>query len=151
MLTDLCQELKNWFDRDMPKVFGKFVVRDNEIFFINYTGTEKPLTDFGLVDNQYFRVIGSKFNDGVHQYPASDLADETFDGAVWFMAIPQAVIVLDRRIEDWNTKYGEVASSPYISESFGGYSRTLASSNGGSKATSWQGVFKSDLNKWRKL
>lgn len=151
MLTDLCQELRNWFDRDMPKLFGTFSIHDNEIYKVE-DGVEKPLSSYGLADNQYFRIIKSVFNDGVHQYPVADLSDETFDGAVWFMAIPPSVISLNERIDEWLNKYGEATSSPYVSESFGGYSRTLAISSGnGAGANTWQGMFKSELNKWRKL
>ena len=151
MLTDLCQELKNWFDRDMPKLYGTFTIHNNDIFIIE-NGVEVSISSKGLADGQYFSIIKSVFNDGVHQYPASDLNDEQFDGAVWFMAIPHSVILLDIKITEWQEKYAEVASSPYVSESFGGYSRTLkTSSSDGSNPTTWQGVFRSELNKWRKI
>lgn len=150
MLTDLCQELKNWFDRDLPKYFGAFSIHDNQVFYINYANAEISLSDLGLAENQFFRIVGSKFNDGVHQNPAVDLTDETFNGAVWFMAVPPSVLILDKRIEDWKAKYEDTTLSPYVSESFGGYSRTLAkSSNGGS--VSYKTVFKSELNRWRKI
>ena len=149
MLTDLCQELRNWFDRDMPKLFGTFSIHDNEIYKVE-DGVETPLSSYGLADNQYFRVVKSVFNDGVHQYPVADLSEEQFDGAVWFMAIPPSVISLSNRIDEWRGKYEEVTSSPYVSESFGGYSRTLATGNG-SGSNTWQSTFKSELNRWRKL
>lgn len=155
MLTDLCQELKNWFDRDKPKYFGHFTIHDNDIFFVNYSDTEISLSELGLATNQYFRIIGSVFNDGVVKYATTDLQNltsEAFDGAVWFMAVPPAVIILNKHIDDWNSKYGDDALSPYISESFGGYSRTLAkSSGGGVSGASWQSAFKSELNRWRKI
>lgn len=156
MLTDLCQELKNWFDRDKPKFFGKFTVHDNQVFYVNYADEEIPLSELGLAENQYFRIIGSVFNDGVIKYDTSTLGtltEETFNGAVWFMAIPPAVIVLDRRIEDWKTKYGDDALSPYTSESFGGYSysKSSSSSGAGSNPNGWRAMFKDELNKWRKI
>ena len=40
MLTDLCQELKNWFDRDKPKFYGKFAIHDNDIFYVEIGDTE---------------------------------------------------------------------------------------------------------------
>lgn len=153
MLTDLCQELKNWFDRDLPKYFGAFSIHDNQVFYINYANAEISLSDLGLAKNQFFRIVGSKFNDGVVKYDAitlQNLTEEEFRGAVWFMAIPPSVLILDKRIEDWKAKYEDTTTSPYISESFGGYSRTLAKSSDGSSVT-WQKAFKSDLNRWRKI
>lgn len=142
MLTELCQELRNWFDRE--RHVGTFTITGGNI-----------TADF-LQEGQYFRIMGSIFSDGVHQYPAADLPDETFEGAVWALAIPQAVINLSAEIDTWQTKYGGadgVATSPFASESFGGYSYSKAtfSSSGGSGAATWQSVFKQQLNKWRKL
>lgn len=142
MLTELCQELRNWFD--LERHTGTFEI------------TGGNLTADFLREGQYFRIMGSIFSDGVHQYPAADLPDETFEGAVWALAIPQAVINLSAEIDTWQTKYGGadgVATSPFASESFGGYSysKTTFSSSGGSGAATWQTVFKSRLNAWRKM
>lgn len=142
MLTELCAELKNWFDRDQPKWYGQFNIENGAI-------------ELDLQDGQYFRIIGSVFNDGVHQYPADDLTDETFCGAVWAMAVPPAVIALSAEIDAWQTQYDAVLKSPYTSESFGGYSYTRASggSSGGvsNDTPSWQSTFASRLNQWRKI
>lgn len=157
MLTELCQELKNWFDRGMPKYFGKFSIHDADIYFVNSVGEETSLSQLELLGNQYFRIIGSVFNDGVHKYTATELealAEEQFDGAVWLMAVPPSVILLANNISQWQTDYGNASKSPYVSESFGGYSRTLATGGtgtGGASASTWQGAFRSELNKWRKL
>lgn len=45
-----------------------------------------------LQEGQYFRVVGSVFNDGLYQYPTKDMIDEIFDGAVWALAVPKAVL-----------------------------------------------------------
>lgn len=142
MLTELCQELRNWFDRE--RHFGTFEISGG------------VLTAPFLVEGQYFRIIGSVFNDGVHKFGTDVLEDETFDGAVWALGIPQAVINLSAEIDTWQAKYGAadgVAMSPFASESFGGYSYSKASgsSSGGSGGVSWQSVFRSRLNAWRKL
>lgn len=144
MLTELCQELKNWFDVD--RRFGTFVIEDGE------------LSASFLQAGQYFRIVGSVFNDGVYQYPAAELNDETFDGAVWAMAVPPDVIALADEIEAWCAKYqgaDSAAMSPFASESFGGYSYSKGSggsSSGGSGGSgSWQGAFASRLNLWRKI
>lgn len=148
MLTELCQELRNWFERD--KYIGTFTIENGQI----------SMPDGSIQSGQYFRIIGSVFNDGVHKYEpdsedAEELIDEIFEGAIWTMAVPPAVIDLSERISAWVSTYGEVVSSPYSSESFGGYSYQKASSGRGygdsSAAPSWQSTFASELNKWRKI
>lgn len=150
MLTELCQYLKNWFDRGQPKYYGKFEVKDGSVTSFNDG-------DMGILDGQYFRIQGSVFNDGVHKNPPSGLTDETFDGAVWLMAVPPSAISLAAEIEEWQKKYASVdsaAMSPYQSESFGGYSYSKSgggSADGTTNAGTWQGVFASRLNPYRKL
>lgn len=147
MLSELCHELNNWFDRS--RYFGKFEISDGII--------SKSEGRMKLQNGQYFRIIGSVFNDGVHKYPADDLIDENFEGAIWAMAIPQEFLLLAKDIDDWQKKYGGIdseAMSPFASESFGGYSYSKSgggASDGSSNAGTWQGVFASRLNKWRKI
>ena len=101
---------------------------------------------------QYFRIVGSVFNDGVYRYGDDlQLTDETFNGAVWALAIPKPVIDLANEIEAWETKNGEVASGVYQSESFGGYTYTKATDAATGGAVSWQSAFRSRLNAWRKV
>jgi hypothetical protein len=145
-LTELCNELNNWFDKD--RIFGVFKIADGEL-----TG----MSDY-LQEGQYFRIVGSIFNDGVHKHPVTGLVDEVFDGAVWLMAVPPSVVDLSVKINEWENKYGgvdSVAMSPFQSESFGGYSYTKKSGGGSDNsadtAGSWQGAFASELNKWRKI
>lgn len=111
--------------------------------------------DTFLQDGQYFRVIGSVFNDGVWQYPTSELMDESFEGEVWALAIPPRLSHLADDIDAWMAKNKDIVESPYQSESFGGYSYTKASGNmsgnGGNTTASWQEVFGAQLNQWRKL
>ena len=146
MLTELCQELRNWFELD--RRYGTFTISGGTL-----------TADF-LKPGQYYRIKGSVFNDGVHCYCESDLeADEVFVGEVWAMAIPKAVIELDEQIDEWRAKYESAdsqAMSPFQSESFGGYSYSKgnASSASGSAATTptgWKAVFASSLNRWRKI
>ena len=108
MLTELLAEIRNYFEVPNGRHFGKFEISGGSI---------APL-DF-LQDGQYFRIIGSVFNDGVYQYPATSLTDEVFDGAVWSMAVPPSVIDLAAEIEEYN-KSDAGKASPYTSESFGG-------------------------------
>lgn len=149
MLTEICQEIKNWFDRNQPKYHGRFEVKNNIVYF---KGQELPIQN-----GQYFRIIGSVFNDGVH-LRSSDLINESFSGSVWLMAVPCAVIDLSTEIKEWQNKYGGVDSenmSPYNSESFGGYSYSKSgggSSDGSNTGTgTWQSTFAKRLNAWRKI
>lgn len=144
MLTELCQELRNWFVRE--KFFGTFTIENGAL----------AAPEGSLQDGQFFRVIGSVFNDGVHKYGTGgdELTDEVFEGAIWSMAVPPAVIDLSERIGKWETQYGEAVLSPYSSESFGGYSYVKASAgqgNAGSSSPTWQSTFAGELNKWRKI
>ena len=137
MLTELCKAINNWFDKE--RYFGTFKVTDGVI-----TG------DFSLQDNQYFRIVGSVFNDGVYQYPATELVDETFDGAIWAMAVPSEVIELSTEIDEWlaSDDVKSAAQSPYTSESFGGYSYSKETGSDGS--FSWQAHFAGKLAMWKK-
>lgn len=137
----LCQHLNNYFDHE--RRFGTFEISG---------GT---LEIEGAQNGQYVRIVGSVFNDGVYQYPLSNLTNETFDGAVWLLAIPKIIVDMVGEIDDWQNANADVLSSPYQSESFGGYSYTKASGgsiqNGGSGILTWQSFFKSRLDEWRKI
>lgn len=121
-------------------VFGKFTISGGNIM---------PL-DF-LKEGQYFRIVGSVFNDGLYQYGDKDVAfiDETFTGAVWAMKIPPAVIALAAEIEAYNNSEAAKPSA-FVSESFGGYSYTRATGKDGLQV-GWQDAFRKQLDKWRKI
>lgn len=151
-LTALCRELKNYFTQDDDKHFGEFVITNGAIDLSNLVNSGS------LQSGQYFRIVGSVFNDGVYQYPVTGLTDETFDGAIWSMkgeGLSAALALLDD-INAWETKYhgeGSNIDSPYTSESFGGYSYSKGSGNSsaGGDAGSWQNQFHSRLNSLRKI
>ena len=147
MLTELCQELRNWFD--IIRYEGTFTISGGAL-----------TADF-LQPNQYYRIIGSIFNDGVHKYGDNKdvLTDETFVGSVWALGIPKAVIDLAAEIAAWKAKYEDLnsqAMSPFQSESFAGYSYSKGNTSSASGAaastpTGWKSVFASNLNRWRKI
>ena len=139
MLEQVLMNIRTWFTVDGGIHSGTFTIEDG--------GITLPF----LANGQYFRIIGSVFNDGLHQYPASDLKAETFDGTVWALAVPQAVIELSSEIEAWEKKNGDASVSPYQSESFGGYSYSKATDSASGGAVTWQSAFRSRLNAWRKL
>lgn len=141
MLEELMRECRNWFVAPNGVHHGVFTIKDGSISL--------PF----LVEGQYFRIIGSVFNDGVYKYGAGSLTDETFDGTVWALAVPAAFISLVEDVEEWRNQYESAANSPFQSESFAGYSYTMKSeiaAQGGS-ANGWHGAFSARLNKWRKL
>lgn len=109
----------------------------------------------GLLDGQWYRIEGSYLNDGVHQHPADDLSDETFDGTISMMAPPKAFLSVVEDIAAWQEANGSAADSPYASESFGGYSYTLKSDSGAQSGsgglTGWRLAFRDRLNPWRKM
>lgn len=138
MLADLCKQLNNWFD--YKRVFSTFTISG---------GT---FTVEGAQDGQYIRICDSVFNDGVYQYPVSGLTDETFEGVVWLMAVPQEVVDLSAEIDAWTEKYSDVMQSPYQSESFGGYSYSKGSSTGSDgTGTTWSDIFADRLRRWQKI
>ena len=138
-MTELCAYLRNYFVKD--KVIGGFTIENGSL----------DVSLFSILDGQYFRIVGSTLNDGVYKYPETHLKDEVFDGEIWLLAIPPAVVDLSQEIDDWANKYGETVSSPFTNESFGGYSYSKPGLGSGSGAISWQQVFFDKLKLWRKL
>ncbi len=135
MLDEILRHLRNYFVCSVKR--GTFEIKN---------GIIAPLD---LPNEQYFRIVGSVFNDGVYQYPASGLTDEVFEGEIWAMAVPSALIALADEIKAYNES--DMAKvSPYDSEAFGGYSYTRAADEHGA-ALSWERLFAGKLNKWRKL
>ena len=112
-----------------------------------------------IPDGAWYRIQGSMLNDGLHQHPATDLNDETFDGTVTVCAIPKALLNVVEDIADWiehyNTARENLQDSPFASESFGGYSYSIRSdltaNNASGGLTGWQAEFASRLNPWRKI
>lgn len=139
MLTELCGVLRNWFETD--RISGTYTVENGSIAL--------PF----LQEGQFFRIVGSVFNDGVHRYPDFGMLDETFDGSIWPMAVPAAVLKLDEDINAWQEKNGEAAASPFTSESFGGYSysKSASGSAAASGGVTWQSTFRARMNQWRKI
>ena len=104
MLTELCAEVRNYFCKESDIYFGKYEISGGSI---------SPLAF--LKEGQYFRIVGSALNDGVYKYPTSDLADESFEGAVWAMNVPPSFIALADKIKAFNeSEAGKL--SAYTSE-----------------------------------
>jgi len=162
----LCAETHNYFDTH--REFGIFTIKDGVISL--------PFLEIG----QFFRIVGSKWNDGVYIYDGQfivrsktweeltdktwesikdkswgdlvehDLVDESFRGAIWAMNMPRAFLDLSREISVYCES--EMAKpSPYQSESFAGYSYTKATNASGVADNSWQNVFKTKIDRFRKM
>lgn len=141
MIEQICDYIHNYFIKEVYR--GTFTIENGSLS-----------VDF-LQEGQYFKIIGSIFNDGVFQHSNDTLTDESFEGEVWAMAVPPAVIAIATEAEEWENEYGDKVNSPFQSESFGGYSYSKASGNGGNNggtaSYSWKDVFGSRLNHWRKI
>lgn len=135
MLEQILSYLNNWFLVDVYE--NKYIVKDGEIAL--------PFLQSG----QYFRIIGSVFNDGLHQYQSDYLFDEEFDGVVWALAVPRDIASIAEEMELWQAKNGEAVSGPYQSESFGGYSYSKVTGSKGSLLTVFD-VFSSRLSAYKK-
>lgn len=137
MLEEILRHLNNWFLRE----------RHEGAFTVEKGGLVLPF----LQEGQYFRIVGSIFNDGLHRYPAENLTEETFTGSVWALAVPPAVVSLAEEIAAWQVKQGAAALSPYQSESFTDYSYTRATDAQTGGALTWQAAFRGRLNVWRRI
>lgn len=135
MLEQILEHLHNWFIVPDGIHHGQFEVKGSSI--------ELPFISSG----QYFRIFGSVFNDGLHQYPATDLVDEEFTGTVWALAVPRQVVRLADDVKAWCEKN---QPSAYTSESFGGYSYSKATGSNGAPI-GWHEVFRQQLNPYRKI
>lgn len=146
MLTEICKYLRNWFERD--RWLDTFQISGGVLCYENGDPVE-------MLDGQYFRIIGSVFNDGVHQNGDSLTDEPEFKGSVWPMAVPPDFLALVSDIADWIKNNSAALNSPYSSESFGNYSYSLrgsGSTNGtDSGGVSWQSQFSSRLAPWRKI
>lgn len=139
-LEQVLAYIHNYFVVDTHR--GKFEVNNNSVD-----------VDF-LQTDQYYKIEGSIFNDGVYKFGSEqDMTDETFDGKILSMAVPKGVLSVCSEIDNWMLKYGDIQNSPYMSESFGGYSysKSLGFGKNSGSSTTWQTVFASKLNQWRKL
>jgi len=146
MIGQVCAYIHNYFNED--PVTGKALIYPGK-----YTIQDGSITLPFLQYGQYFRVFGSKFNDGVHEY-GDALTDETFEGVIWEMRPPQAFLDMVAEIEDWMDKYGDTMHNPYQSEDVIGVYRYTKMTTGkvtGDYIATWQNVYKDQLKEWRKL
>lgn len=151
MLQNVCEYIHNYFIKASQR--GSYEITNGMISL--------PFVKEG----QRILIVGSDLNDGIYTYHSAGikddddaeevgLHDETFAGTICALAVPPAVVALSGEIKLWVAKYGDVVNSPYTSENvIGVYSYTKGSRNGIGEATpiSWQDMFGSELNRWRKV
>lgn len=134
-VPELCLYTRNFFDRYDEPTAGEFT----------FTADTVPA---GVSAGQYFLVCGSLFNDGVHQAGEDDLIPETFTGTVQPMRVPPAFVDLARKITDYDAKLP--SGGVYVSQSFNGWSGTMATGSDGLPADGLT-HYRKEINQWRKL
>ena len=142
MIGQVCAECKNYF-----------VQPDVDIHVSNYTVSDGQIGPVPFLrDGQFYRIVGSVFNDGVYQRGVDDLSlvDEEFFGAVWAMRVPPAFVALVSKMDAWQKANAAALSGPYQSESFGGYSYSKGTSSSGGAWTVFD-QFESRLRAFRRL
>ena len=134
-LYEVMESINNTFATD-KQVIDSFTIEDG-------------ILDLPFVKNgQYVLIEDSAFNDGVYQYPLEDLEDESFLGIITVLSPPKTFLAVVEEIKQFRKENPMTSSA--VSESFGGYSVTRATGLRGGVA-SWEDVFRSRLNKWRKI
>lgn len=147
-MLELCLECRNFHKPDIYP--GTYTISGSVI---------EPLPD--IPDGAWIRIVGSTLNDGVYQYPAANLTDEEFHGAVWLMHVPPDFVSLLDDINAWEAANveavadatAEILAGPYASESFAGYTYTKKTSIG-DVPTTWNDPrlgFSRRLARWRKV
>ena len=147
-MDELCGFVRNYFLKDyrIPEAYihkGSFRIANGRIQSLPF-----------LVSGQWFRIKGSRLNDGVYQYPNATLQNEEFEGQIWEMYVPTDFESLRTEINDWLTNNADALNGPFQSESFGGYSynRGYVSKGSGSVvAPGWQTQFSTRLSRFRRL
>lgn len=158
MLQQVCEHIHNYF-----------IAKDSSgrprVYTADYSIVAGGISLNFLKEGQRFLITGSDLNDGVYTWhaagimndddtEAAGISDEDFRGAVCALAVPPSVLALVSDIRDWDSKYGGIVNNPYSSETVNGvysYTKTVKSDEAGGGGYSWQDVFKSRLNQWRKV
>lgn len=134
-VPELCLYTRNFFDRYDDQTAGEFT----------FTADTVPS---GVSTGQYFLVCGSVFNDGVHKAGDGDLTPETFTGTVQPMRVPPDFVTLAEKIDTYDKALP--AGGVYVSQSFAGWSGTMATGSDGLPADG-KTRYKSEINQWRKM
>lgn len=143
MLEQVLTEIHNWFQVGI--YHGAYTIKDGSIAL--------PF----LQDGQYFRILGSVFNNGLYRYgPEMELLhDETFTGSIWALAIPREVERIAKERSEIEAKITDVtasfADSAFTSESYAGYSYSKDQTGQIAALTAQKAEITKRLNAYRKL
>lgn len=127
MLTEICQYLHNYFDYE----------RHNGDITVNGGVITCNGDAIALEEGQYFALFRGRIPLGV--FNAEDGLDKTFNGSVWLMDVPKAILDADTWAKSWMEKNGSAnsdANSAFQSESFGGYSYSKGNNTTGKAGAS---------------
>ncbi len=137
MLEEILRYLRNRHF-SIGRIEGTFEIKDGTL--------ELP-----ILEGQYFQIEDSILNDGVYCYPATELKDETFTGAVIALAIPKAILNKLPEVEHYaKWRSAMMENGVFASESYGGYSYSLQSGADGTIPT-WQAQFKDFFKEWKQI
>ena len=169
MLETILTHLHNWFPARGGKHVGTFEIVSGEprVPFLR-EGQYYRVRGSAMNDGLHRAAVPPSASDdalaedgvSAHEAGASDEnetenadsfggRDEVFEGEIWALAVPEAVIALAEEIAAWREKNPETDK---VSESFGGYSYSRGSGNAGQTggAGGWQAAFAARLAPYRR-
>lgn len=117
-----------------------------------YSIADGAITPNGLLAaGQYIAITGSLMNNGVYRVgdgiTLEGAVNEEFFGRVWFLCPPKAFVELCAEIAKFDAKSPVTALK---SETFGGYSYTLATGQNGA-VLGWKEAFAGRLTPYRRM
>lgn len=114
-----------------------------------HNGTLTPAN--ALHPGDWIAITGSIHNNGVFQLGEGctipSKTNETWTGRVWLLSPPDDLLALAQEIAAWAVQQN---NSAMVKESFGAYSRELATDNDGHPLT-WQAHFARQLMPFRRM
>ena len=147
LLLTVMREVNNYF-LDIESVeYGSYTIEDNRVALKGdfVVGQYIAIVDSALFD--YIYKIIDISPDG-YLLESNEPLNGKFEGVIYGLKIPVGFMNLVTEIQA-NIDKTPQAQSGYSSEHFGDYSYTLATDEHGMPA-SWQSIFRSQLNRWRK-
>ena len=137
-LPDLMRETRNFFPT--AALDASWTLKD---------GALSP--SGGLPEGSWIALTGSALNNGVYQLgPGCSIPgarDENWTGRIWLLAPPADFLALAQKISRWTQAQGTCQP---VKESFGAYSRELATDSSGLPIT-WQKYFAREMQPFRRM
>jgi len=137
-LPDLMRETRNFFPA--AAIDADWTLQGGKLSPVN-----------GLHLGDWVAVTGSIYNNGVFQLGENGslpgAVDESWTGRIWLLAPPAEFLALATEINFWAEQQVQSAT---VKESFGAYSRELATDSNGAPIT-WQQFFAHRLQPYRRM